>query len=370
MDPATLESLIVKEIRKAKEISRRDLAEKLSIAKSTAGRRIDSMIERGLVRESGIEDRKEVGRPRRFLALCGEYGAYAGFDFDARHLYAVLVDFAQATLERHRIRLSAHPDRDEVLARIRETLAGFRSRATCSRLFGTGIGVPGHVRREDRVGLYYPYVEGWRNVDLAAELGIDPAFLHIENNTRTVALGEYWLGPWTGTGHLLCLSVRTGISAAFVANGGLVTGRHEMAGEIRGWPVGGDLWLEKAASVRSVIDGEPPGGDRWRDFVSHCQEGGKEALATLGRAAACHGDAVARMVQLLDPAVVFLSGPFTDLEHLYLDRVRAAVADAFDGHFFNPPPILPASLGEFSGAHGAAAMAAAEVGLGGATESA
>jgi DNA-binding Lrp family transcriptional regulator len=250
MDPATLESLIVKEIRKAKEISRRDLADKLAIAKSTAGRRIDSMIERGLVRESGIEDRKEVGRPRRFLALCGGYGAYAGFDFDARHLYGVLIDFAQATLERRKIRFSAE----------------FRSLPACTRLIGTGIGVPGHVRREERVGLYYPYVEGWRNVDLASELGIDPAFLHIENNTRTVALSEYWLGPCTGTDHLLCLSVRTGISAAVVANGALVTGRHEMAGEIRGWPVGGDLWLEKAASVRSVIDGEPPGGRKtpWR----------------------------------------------------------------------------------------------------------
>lgn len=360
MDPVTLESLIVREIRKAKQISRRDLAEKLSIAKSTAGRRIDSMIGRGLVLESGIEDRRGVGRPRRFLALRGGYGAYAGFDFDARHLYGVLVDFDQATIERRKIRFSAQPDRDEVLARIGETLAEFRSLPACPRLIGTGIGIPGHVRRGERIGLYYPYVEGWRNVDLASELGIDPAFLQIENNTRAVALGEYWLGPWTGTDHLLCLSVRTGISAAFVANGALVTGGHEMAGEIRGWPVGGDLWLEKAASVRSVIDGELPGGDKWHDFVSQCREGGAGALATLATAARHHGEAVARMVQLLDPSAVFLSGPFTDLDALYLDRVRSAVAGALDGHFFNPPPIRPASRGEFSGAHGAAAMAAAE----------
>jgi predicted NBD/HSP70 family sugar kinase len=360
MDPATLESLIVREIRKSKEISRRDLAEKLSIAKSTAGRRIDSMIERGLVRESGIEDRKGVGRPRRFVSLRGDYGAYAGFDFDARHLYGVLIDFAQATLERRKIRFSAHPDRDEVLARIGETLAGFHSLPACRYLIGTGLGVPGHVRRRERIGLYYPYVEGWRNVDLTAALGLDPAVLHIENNTRTVALGEYWLGPWAGTDHFLCLSVRTGISAAVVANGVLLTGRHEMAGEIRGWPVGGDLWLEKAASVRSVIDGELPGGDQWHDFVSQCREGDAGALATLAKAAGHHGEAVARMIQLLDPSAVFLSGPFTDLDSLYLDRVRSAVAGALDGNFFSPPPIRPTSLGEFSGAHGAAAMAAAE----------
>lgn len=360
MDPATLESLIVKEIRKAREISRRDLAMRLAIAKSTAGRRIDSMIERGLVRENGIEDRKEAGRPRRFLALCGEHGAYAGFDFDARHLFAVLVDFAQATLDRRKIRLSPKPDREEILSRIRATLAEFRAHPGCRRIIGTGLGVPGHVRREERVGIHYPYVEGWRNVDLCAELALPPAALHIENNTRAVALGEYWLGPCTGAEHLLCLSVRTGVSAAIVANGALVTGAHEIAGEIRGWPVGEDLWLEKAASVRAVIDGEPAGGDRWQEFVSRCRDGDGESLATLASAAKHHGDAIARIVQLLDPRVVFLAGPFTELGTLYLERVRSAVAAALDGHFFAPPPIRAATLGEFAGAHGAAAMAAAE----------
>ena len=125
-------------------------------------------------------------------------------------------------------------------------------------------------------------------------------------------------------------------------------------------PVEGNLWLEKAASVRAVTDGEPPGGDKWKEFVSQCQEGDGAALATLDGAAKHHGEALARMVQLLDPAVIFLSGPFTELEDLYLDRVRSAVMSALEGHFFTPPPIHAATLGEFSGAHGAAALAAAE----------
>ena len=56
MDPTTLENLIVREIRKAKDISRKDLAERLGIAKSTAGRRIDSMIERGIVTWEAVPD--------------------------------------------------------------------------------------------------------------------------------------------------------------------------------------------------------------------------------------------------------------------------------------------------------------------------
>ncbi len=360
MDPATLESLIVKELRKTREISRRDLAERLIIAKSTAGRRIDSMIERGLVRESGVEDRKEVGRPRRFLALRGDYGAFAGFDFDARHLYSVLIDYAGDTIDQQKIRLSPEPTRDEVLNHLRSLIASYRLHHLAPKMLGIGIGVPGHVRRSERLSVYYPFITDWRNVALGDELGIDRGILHVENNTRAIALGEYWLVNNTGMEHFVCLNVRTGISAAIIANGRIISGGHEMAGEIRGWPVGDQDWLEKVASVRAVTDGEPPGSDRWHEFVTACNDGQEDALAMLAKTAGYHGEAIARMVQLLDPQAIFMAGPFITLEQLYLDRVRAALAASLEGHYFAPPPVRPATLGEFAGAHGAAALAAAE----------
>lgn len=360
MDPATLENLIIKEIRKAKEISRRDLADQLDIAKSTAGRRIDSMIDRGMVRETGIEERREVGRPRRLLDLSGDYGTFAGFDFDARHLYAVLVDFALGPLERKRIRLPRKPARDDVLDLLREVLGEFRASQPHRPLIGVGIGAPGHVHSAERVSVHYPYIADWHQVDFREALGLESSRLHVENNTRAVALGEYWLGPHTGTEHLLCLSVRTGVSAAFVVNGEVVSGHNGLAGEIRAWPVGAHDWLENASSVRAVIDGEPPGSDRWKEFFDACREGDGEALEALAAAARHHGDAISRMVQLLDPEAVFLSGPFTELEELYLDRVRSAVADALDGNYFAVPPLRSATMAEYAGAFGAAALAAAE----------
>lgn len=363
MDPATLERLIVKEIRKSKEISRRDLADRLGIAKSTAGRRIDSMIERGIVRETGIEERKEVGRPRRFLDLEGSYGCYAGFDFDARHLNAVLFDFAQQVVERRQVRLSAEPDREEIIAHLRQIIGEFGRHPAVSPLMAVGIGVPGHIRRDSRVSVYYPYITDWRNVDLATELGLDPAILHIENNTRAILLGEYWMGPLAASSNLVCINVRTGISAAIIANGMLISGEHESAGEIRGWPVPGDLWLEKVASVRAVTDGEPPGGDRWVEFITACQNGEEAAIAKLDEVAAHHGAAAARLIQLLDPRAVFIAGPFTELESIYLDRVRAAVVAGLEGNYFTVPPVIAATLGDSAGAYGAAAVAAAEVPL-------
>lgn len=367
MDPATLEYLIVREIRKAREISRKDLADLLGIAKSTAGRRIDSMIERGIVAEIGIESRKEVGRPRRFLALRGDFGGFIGLDFDARNLFAVLIDYAQTTLVRKKIRLSDAPTKNEVLSHFRNLIGEFRANPEGLTIHGIGIGVPGHIHREARTGLHYEFINDWKDVDLLKELDLSPEILQIENNTRAVALGEYWLGPHSAAKHLVCISVRTGISSAVITNGELLSGRNEKAGEIRGWMVPtGDREtpsshsIEKVGTMRAVTKGGDVSDERWHDFLRGCREGEPEAINLLGDLARMHGDIAARFVQLLDPEVIFFSGPFTELDDIYLDRVREATTTALTGYYFETPPIRRVSLGEFAGAQGAAALAASE----------
>ncbi|MBP6600671.1 MAG: ROK family transcriptional regulator [Verrucomicrobiales bacterium] len=362
MDPATLEHLIVKEVRKAKEISRRDLAVTLGIAKSTAGRRVDHMIERGMLRESGTEERREAGRPRRFLELRGEHGSFLGFDFDARHLFVVLLDFAQNTLTKRKIDLPPKPTKEEVIQLLQSEIEELTQSFKPVPVLGVGIGVPGQIRQEDRIGLKYPYITDWENVDLLAELDLRRSSLHIENNTRALALGEYWLGSHSGSPHLVCINVRTGISAAVIANGTLLAGQHEKAGEIRAWnvtgPDGARDWIERLGTVMAVsVDG---GEKLWTKFVTACRADDKTTLEHLTEICIYHGDAAARITQLLDPEVIFFSGPFTELGNLYFDRVREAAATALDGHYFSLPEIRPVTLGEYAGAHGAAALAAAE----------
>lgn len=353
MDPATLESLIIREVRKGVALSRRDLAERLGVARSTAGRRVDFLIEHGILRETGSTESEGAGRPKRLLELDGRHGCFVGFDFDARQLFAVLVDFAQSTIREERIAIPQPATKRKVLSLLRKTLTKFGKESRA--LLGTGIGTPGRVHQESRTALGYPYIDGWEKVDLAAELEFDSSLLHIENNTRTIALGEYWLAPGGPTEHLVCLSVRTGISAAIVSEGKLLRGIHETAGEIRGWNVraaaqGENEWLETAATVRAVPD--------WPGFVLACKEGDVAALARLDRFATLHADALARLVQLADPELVVVSGAFAELGELYLDRLRRRAENALTGHYFPVPPLRFSHRGEFTGAHGAAALAA------------
>lgn len=362
MDPATLEGLIVRELRKASEISRRDLAVRLEVARSTAGRRVDSLIERGLIREKGIEEKSGVGRPKRFLELCGSHGSFLGFDFDARFLFVALVDFAQNTILEKRIQLPSHPTKDAVLALLRDAMEETSSRSP-NPVLGYGIGVPGRVRQQDRIALGYPYIRGWENVDLAASLEIPVERLAIENNTRTIALGEYWLGNPAAIENLVCLSVRTGISTAVISDGRILRGHHETAGEIRGWTVpgvGGEsrAWLEDEATVRRIgKDGETTSNE-WREFVQGCQSGRDSALKELEVIVSHHADAIARLIQLSDPELVIVAGAFNELGEVYLDPLCREVEIYLKDHYFPAPEIRFAFKAEFSGAHGAAALAA------------
>ncbi len=324
------------------------------------------MIEFGLLEESGVEQRTEAGRPKRQLQLRGDYGNFVGFDFDARNIFAVLVDFSGTTIDKRCISLSGRPSRTEVIEHLHAILDEFRNDSSGSSTLGIGIGVPGAVQQSDRIGLGYHYISDWTNVDLCSELNLDPEMLRIDNNTRTTALGEYWLGENTGIEHLVCITVRTGISAAIISDGLLLRGAHEMAGEIRGWSVidtsdSANLtpaWLEDKATVRSISPEGLTSPELWQSFVSQCQEGDRDALNQLNVITKYHADAIARMIQLADPQVVVFSGSFNEIGEVYLDRIREATTISLLGQYFTTPPIRFVSLGQFTGAQGAAALAA------------
>ena len=362
MDPATLESLLLREIRKSSEISRRDLADRLGVARSTAGRRVDSLIERGLLREKGLEERSGAGRPKRFLDLVGDHGCFLGIDFDARFLYVVLVDFAQKTISEKRISLGRNPTRKKVLGILRDTLEVHHQKAPAP-IIGHGIGVPGRVQQSERIALGYPYISEWENVDLCAELGLTDEQLCIENNTRTIALGEYWLGKPDSIENLVCLSIRTGISAAVISDGKLLRGHHETAGEIRGWNVLGAsstqrAWLEDEATVRSIgRDSETALGE-WETFVEGCKTADAKSLSMLDQFMRMHADTVTRLIQLSDPELVVIAGAFNELGDFYLGQLQDKCREFLTDHYFPPPEIRYVKRAEFAGAHGAAALAA------------
>jgi glucokinase len=95
------------------------------------------------------------------------------------------------------------------------------------------MAVPGPMSVSRGALLAPPNLPGWRNVPVAQwmrEASGRPVFLN--NDANAAALAEYLYGEYRGTPDLVYLTLSTGIGAGIVADGRLIQGARDLAGEI------------------------------------------------------------------------------------------------------------------------------------------
>ncbi|MFH0810680.1 MAG: ROK family protein [Pseudomonadota bacterium] len=96
-----------------------------------------------------------------------------------------------------------------------------------------GIGVAGLVDSASGSVLYSPNLPGWRNAPLGPELSrLSGVPVWIDNDANMAALGEQRAGAAVGLGHLICLTLGTGVGGGLVLNGEIYTGARGQAGEV------------------------------------------------------------------------------------------------------------------------------------------
>ena len=369
-DNAEFGAEIIRKVREHEALSRVELARVLGVAASTIGRHVDALIAGGYFTET-LEPTREAGRPPTKLRPAATRGCFLGVDFYADHMFATLVDFAQQTISQRKMKLHGDKGAEVVMTELLGALREMRDETTLP-LLAVGVAVPGRVDAGRGIGLKYVHVPGWENIpvtETASRVLGAPAF--IENNIRTMALAERWFGEGRGCTELICLGVRYGVAAGVIREGQLATGHLELGGEIRGWncPVYNaidDKWewrpgqvLEKYASVGGVLSRDAELRGKTLDFdawISAVKKGDKHALTALREVSAIHGWAVSQMVQLIDPELVVLAGPLTNLGDVYLEGVKN-FALQFESDYHPTMSICISELGEHAGAIGAAALA-------------
>lgn len=370
-DYADFSAEIIRKVREHEALSRVELARELGVAASTIGRHVDAIIGAGYFSET-VEPTREAGRPPTRLRPVPGRGCFIGVDFHASQLYATAVDFAQQRIAELTVPINASQGVDAVMAAIAEAVRKMRNEARIPVL-GVGVATPGRVDTLRGHGLLWSHCPGWKDVPVAArirETAHAPAF--VENNIRVMALAERWFGEPRGCQHLICLGVRVGVSAGVIREGQLATGYRELGGEVRGWscPVFDaveEKWrwipgatLEKYGSVPAVVaryaalSGHKEA--KQNDFFEAVKMSDRHALVALREAAAVHGWAISQMVQIIDPEIVVLAGPLTQVGEAYLEAVTN-FALQFESDYHPSAPIRISELGEMSGAVGAAALA-------------
>ena len=249
-----------------------------------------------------------------------------------------------------------------------------------------GVGLPGLI---DRGGVlrFGPNLPGIVDLDLEHALADRVALpVVVENDANCAAWAEHRLGAAEGHGHVLLVTLGTGIGAGLIADGRLFTGAHGMAGEPGHMivdpggprcPCGrrgcweryasgsglGFLAREAALAGRAqgvvALAGGDPEAVRGEHVTRAARQGDPDASTVMESFGWWVALGLANLVNILDPEIVVLGGGLVTEADLFLSATRAAFADlVLAGPHRHEVPVVAASTGERAGALGAALLAA------------
>lgn len=352
-------------LRSRHATSRSSLARALGASASTLSLYVEQLMAEGYVRESGL-DKANLGRPRRLLDLVPEAGWFAGVEFNAQRLSAVVVDFAGRCLKVENQELPDKADAAQVMRSLVSLLERLRKEQP-TPLLGIGVGVPGLVDRKQGVGRFFSFIRRWEKVPVADLLRQRfKTAVTVENNLRVIALAERWFGGGRDLRDYVILGPRSGFGLAIIHDGQLLHGAHDLAGEIGLW-----LWPHSAGEramhdqlsataiyrrLAHLTEESPLPSDLSKALieVADTQSAAwKEVITEFAR--------VLRSVQLIvDPEVFFLHGPMTALGRTFCDDVEKQAAFALPGMPELKIRVEGSELGDEAGALGAASVAMEE----------
>lgn len=202
--------------------------------------------------------------------------------------------------------------------------------------------------------------------DLAARLGSEA---RIANDANCFALAEALFGAGRGRRVVVGLILGTGCGGGVVVDGRVLGGIHGIAGEWGHNPIRREntpCYCGRKGCVETVIAGpalerhyrERTGRAlRVPEIVERAAGGEAAARATLERLRSRFGEAIAAVINILDPDAVVIGGGVGNIDLLYEERTRQAVLR----HMFNRDirtEFLRPLLGDSAGVFGAAMLSA------------
>jgi fructokinase len=294
-----------------------------------------------------------------------------GIDLGGTKIEGAILDPSRPDLAVHRLRLPTESARgyDHVVNQIEAVVERLEEVSGVKRPGMLGIGTPGTT--EPSTGTLKNSNTRCLNgrplrANLAARLGIE---VRMANDANCFALAEATLGAARGKPVVMGLILGTGVGGGVVVNGRVLEGLHGIAGEWGHNPLPGETtpcYCGRSGCNETVFAGpslerfyrEQTGEDlRLPEIVRRAGTGEAAARATLDRLREKFGQAIAVVINILDPHAVVIGGGVGNLDLLYTEATREAVLR----HTFNRDlhtEFLRPTLGDSAGVFGAAMLCA------------
>lgn len=293
-----------------------------------------------------------------------------GIDLGGTKIEAVILDAMVPDRVLHRLRIAteASGGYGHVTDRIASLISRLESESGIPRPGILGIGTPGVtdpstglLRNSNTICLNgRPF-----RADLEHALGVR---VMMANDANCFVLAEALLGAARGYPTVFGIIMGTGVGGGIVVEGRVLGGRHGISGEWGHNPIPGEdscCYCGRRGCVETVLSGPALEGyflkrsgrpETLPVIAELAATGDRDALTTLDRLRQRFGEALAAVVNVLDPDAIVIGGGVGNLPMLYGQETR----DAVHRHLFNDrfeTPLLRPSLGDSAGVFGAAMLA-------------
>ena len=333
-DPA--DGLVLRLVREGGSLTRAALGEATGWARSTVTRRVDALLESGLLAVGG-EASSTGGRPPEQIRFNQRAGTLVVADLGVSHSRLALVDLLGNPLDSPielDLDLSAGPE--DTLPMLEEAMAKLVDQAGES-ILGIGVGIPAPIDARTSLPAQPALLSAWNGFPLGTT--IESSFstpVYVEKDANLMALAEQ-RRHWPEASALIFVKVGTGIGSGIVIGGDLYRGANGAAGDIGHIQMedrtdtlchcGRNGCLEAVAGGKALASQISVLGRRAsnaRAMASLVHGGDSQAKALLRQAGINIGMVLAGVVNIVDPQVVVLGGDL-GTEPLLVASVRAEI---------------------------------------------
>jgi len=284
-----------------------------------------------------------------------------GIDLGGSSVKAVAVMPAGEVLARHTLEFDAAKSMDwaeKIRALVRQ-LQNERGRPA----EGIGLSAPGLAAADGRSIACMPErLQGLEGLDWTKFLGASKT-VPVLNDAHAALLGEVWLGAARGFQNVIMLTLGTGVGGAAMVDGRLLRGHIGRAGHLghssldpEGPPdcAGTPGSLEVAMGNCTLRERSRGRFQTTHDLIAAHLKGDTEATAIWLKSIKALAASVCSFINILDPEAVILGGGIARAGRALFEPLQQFLEPIEWQPVGQRAKIVPAQLGEFAGAIGAA----------------
>ena len=354
--------------------SRVELARLTGLSRSTVSQRVDLLVRRGLLIETG-QGPSTGGRRPVVLSVNPAAGVVLAADVGASHYELAVADLEGRIHRRINDTLDITDGPEVVLSRVVAQFEKLLEQLgqTPEQVQAIGMGLPGPVEFATGTVVRPPIMPGWDGFVVPEWFQKHyPAPVLVDNDVNVMALGVYWSGDFASE-QMLVVKVGTGIGCGIIARGVLHRGVDGAAGDIGHVRLAGEDevvchcgntgCLEAVASGSAIATQLRSEGLDVRtssDVVQLARAGEPHVLHAVRSAGHRIGEVLASLVNFYNPDTIVIGGALAELRDELLAAIRGVIYQRALPLATRRLTIAASSSGQHAAVAGAAILARQE----------